>query len=133
MTARSAWAQVAHEFRALADAIDAAIEQPEAGGASPAHASPPRAPQGSSAPAAPLPPKRQAPDASAFTKCPAHGTEWQDGRFGPYCTGKGEPDGNWYNDKGYCRITPKSAGAWLKQHPQGAPAPGPQDVDDIPF
>ena len=112
--AAEALAQAAHEMRG--------VDQPAAG------ASAPPAP----APAAPLPPKRQAPE-SAFTECPAHRKPFEDGRYGPYCTGKGEPDGNWYNDKGYCRVTPKSAGAWLKQHPKGAPAPASQDVDDIPF
>jgi hypothetical protein len=113
MTARDAWGQVAHDLRILADSIDAAIEQPAAGGAS---AVPP---QRSSAPA-PLPPRRQAPDDSAFTECPAHHKPWKDGRFGKMCTAT-EPEGvphdpDWYNDKGYCRVTPRSAGAWLRQH-----------------
>lgn len=69
----------------------------------------------------PSPPPRQE---SAFTRCPAHHKEWTDGKYGPYCTGQepeGVPhDGDWYNDRGYCRVTPKSAGAWLKQHPRAA-------------
>lgn len=73
---------------------------------------------------APAPPARlpaRAPAESAFTKCPAHDREWVDGKFGPYCTAQSE-DPNWSNDKGYCRVTPRSAGAWLKQHPKGVVA-----------
>jgi hypothetical protein len=110
--AAEALAQAAHELRGTT--------QPEAGDVPPAPA-----------PAARLPQRK--PQESSFTECPAHRQPFQDGRYGPYCSAKGEPDGNWFNDKGYCRVTPKSAGAWLKQHPQGAPAPAPQDVDDIPF
>ena len=143
MTARDAWGQVAHNLRILADSIDAAIEPaaPPAVQDRGALPRPAAAEAGTPLPAsAPLPPKRTAPDTSAFTKCPAHGKDWVDGKFGPYCTGKepeGAPhDGGWYNDRGYCRVTPKSAGAWLKQHPQGAPqgpVAQPEDVDDIPW
>jgi hypothetical protein len=108
--AAEALAQAAHELRGTT--------QPEAGDVPPA-------------PAARLPQRK--PQESAFTECPAHRQPFQEGRYGPYCSAKGEPDGNWFNDKGYCRVTPKSAGAWLKQHPQGSTAPAPQDVDDIPF
>jgi hypothetical protein len=132
VTARDAWAGVAHNLRILADSIDEAIEPsgfvpikgaiqsdvPAVGDVPPT-------------PAARLPQRK--PQESAFTECPAHRQPFQDGRYGPYCSAKGEPDGNWFNDKGYCRVTPKSAGAWLKQHPQGSAAPAPQDVDDIPF
>jgi hypothetical protein len=111
--AAEALAQAAHELRGTT--------QPEAGDVPPAPA-----------PAARLP-RRERSTESAFTECPAHRQPFQDGRYGPYCTAQGEPDGNWFNDKGYCRVTPKSAGAWLKQHPQGSTAPAPQDVDDIPF
>ena len=90
----------------------------------------PRAAAPVSAPPARLP--ARAATESAFTKCPAHNKEWTDGKFGQYCTAPND-DPNWSNDKGYCRVTPRSAGAWLKQHPQGAPASAPQDVDDIPF
>ena len=134
MTARDSWAQVAHNFRVLADSIDAAIE-PDAARASVSE----RVPSAPAAGPEAVPPAasgrlpQRPPQESAFTECPAHKQAFVDGKFGPYCTGKGEPDGNWYNDKGYCRVTPKSAGAWLKQHPKGAPAPAPQDVDDIPF
>jgi hypothetical protein len=125
VTARDAWAGVAHNLRILADSIDEAIEP------SVARADVPEAGDVPSAPAARLPQRK--PQESAFTECPAHRQPFQDGRYGPYCSAKGEPDGNWFNDKGYCRVTPKSAGAWLKQHPQGSTAPAPQDVDDIPF
>jgi hypothetical protein len=142
-------AQVAHELRANEpDAARASV--PEAGGAnaappprSPAPAARPRDDYAVTGPAGSpmlneewerterLPQRK--PQESAFTECPAHKQPFQPGRYGPYCSAKGEPDGNWFNDKGYCRVTPKSAGAWLKQHPQGSTAPAPQDVDDIPF
>jgi len=73
----------------------------------------------------PSPSPRPAPrQESAFTRCPAHHKEWTEGKYGPYCTGQ-EPEGvphdsDWYNDRGYCRVTPKSAGAWLKKHPRAA-------------
>lgn len=129
MTARDAWGQVAHDLRALADSIDAAIEPAPAAvpGREGASAYPPPR---SSAPAAALPPRK--PQESAFTECPAHRQPFKDGKFGPYCSGQSD-DPDWSNDKGYCRVTPRSAAAWLRQHPQGAPAPAPQDVDDIPF
>jgi hypothetical protein len=115
--AAEALAQAAHELRGTEPSV-ARADVP-AGGVSPP------------APAARLPQRKS--QESAFTECPAHRQPFQDGRYGPYCSAKGEPDGNWFNDKGYCRVTPKSAGAWLKQHPQGSTAPAPQDVDDIPF
>jgi hypothetical protein len=109
MTARDAWGQVAHNLRILADSIDEAIDPGAA-----------RAPVPESAPAAraagatpPAPAAR--PNDSAFTKCPAHDREWKDGNFGKYCTAASD-DPEWSNDKGYCRITPRSAGAWLRQH-----------------
>lgn len=63
-------------------------------------------------------PPRSAQDA-AFTKCPAHDKPFTEGKFGPYCTSTSE-DPEWSNDRGYCRVTPRSAGAWLKQHPSAA-------------
>ena len=132
---RAEWAQVAHDLRALAESIDAAIEPASREAVPAAGASAPPTP----APAARLP--QRPPQESAFTECPAHRKPFQDGRFGPFCSGQepegAEHDGNWYNDKGYCRVTPKSAGAWLKQHPKGAPAPvpaAPMDSDEgLPF
>ena len=47
--------------------------------------------------------------------CPSHNIEYRKGRYGPYCPSMAE-DPKWSNDKGYCRITPKSAAAWLRQH-----------------
>ena len=81
MTARDSWGQVAHNLRILADSIDAAIEPapvavPAAEGAS--AVPPPR----SSAPDAPLPPRK--PQESAFTECPAHRKQFTEGKFGPY-------------------------------------------------
>jgi hypothetical protein len=115
--AAEALAQAAHELRGTEPSV-ARADVPAAGDVPPA-------------PAARLPQRK--PPESAFTECPAHRQPFQDGRYGPYCSAKGEPDGNWINDRGYCKVTPKSAGAWLKQHPQGSTAPAPQDVDDIPF
>jgi hypothetical protein len=121
--AAEALAEAAHAMRAT---------EPDAARASVPEAGEPVPPRSAPAPAAPLP-KRKPQEESAFTECPAHRQPFKEGRYGGYCSGTGEPDGNWFNDKGYCRVTPKSAGAWLKQHPKGAPAPAPQDVDDIPF
>ena len=143
MTARDAWGQVAHNLRALADSIDSAIEPAQAAvpGREGASAAPPPR---SSAPAAPRPDgegsrlaaKRHL-DTSGITKCPAHDREFKEGRFGPYCSGMSTddvPDPDWYNDKGYCRVTPKSVGAWLRQHPnRPAPVAVVEDIDDVPF
>lgn len=61
------------------------------------------------------------PTESAFTECPAHHKAWTDGNFGPYCTAPSEdPSPDWTNAKGYCRITPKNAGAWLRKHGRAA-------------
>ena len=109
----------------LADELKG-TSQPSAGSAHPAPA-----------PTPPLPSKRTAPDTSGITKCPAHGKDFVDGKFGKYCTGKSDdevPDPNWFNDRGYCRVTPKSAGAWLKQHPRSVAADQqPMGVDEVPF
>jgi hypothetical protein len=82
---------------------------------------------GASAPVAPPPAQRAAgvvvppaPAASAFTMCPAHKVPWSDGKFGPYCTQQSDDYPDWANDKGYCRVTPKNAGAWLAKHPRAA-------------
>ena len=127
--AAEALARAAHALRGMepsaarADVQDRVPSRPAA-----AEAGVPPAPA-----SAPLP--KRPPQESAFTECPAHRQPFVEGKFGLYCTGKGEPDGNWINERGYCKVTPKSAGAWIKQHPKGAPAPvaQPQDVDDIPF
>jgi hypothetical protein len=93
-------------------------------------------PEGASA--AP-PPRSSAPADSRpqFKKCPAHDTEFKPSKHpnGPaYCTSRSDdPDPAWTNDRGYCRIDARNVFAWLKQHPQGAPARPAEDVDDIPF
>ena len=51
---------------------------------------------------------------SAFTECPAHRKPFSKGKFGDYCQSTSE-DPNWSNPKGYCTVTPRSAGAWLRQ------------------
>lgn len=112
-------AAVEDAITALSRLADELNEQPAAG------ASAPQAP----APAAPLPPRK--PQESAFTECPAHRQPFKEGKFGLFCTGQSD-DPNWSNDRGYCKVTPRSAGAWLRQHPKGS-APAPQDVDDVPF
>ena len=103
--AAEALAEAAHALRAS--------DTPSSEAASAAAAFPPPA-------AAARLPQRPQLDDSAFTECPAHRQPFKEGKFGKFCSGTGEPDGNWYNDKGYCRVTPKSAGTWLKQHPSAA-------------
>jgi hypothetical protein len=66
------------------------------------------------APAARLP-QRPPQDESAFTECPAHHKAWIEGRYGKYCPAHSD-DPDWSNDKGYCRVTPRSAAAWLRKH-----------------
>lgn len=60
----------------------------------------------------------------AFTKCPAHQVEFKESTFPdspPYCPMESDdPDPNWTNAKGRCRVTARNAGAWLKQHPKAA-------------
>lgn len=116
--AAEALAQVAHELR----------------GSDPAHASVPAAegavpPQRSSAPAvhpavAPQVQRaQQKAQESGFTRCPAHGTDLIESKFGGpnYCPSESDdPDENWTNAKGRCRVTARNAGAWLKQHPSAA-------------
>jgi hypothetical protein len=47
--------------------------------------------------------------------CPKHRIPYRPGRYGPFCSAlSDEPE--WSNDKGYCRITPKNAAVWLRQH-----------------
>lgn len=49
-------------------------------------------------------------------QCPKHKVEYADGRYGPYCKQQSDEGPDWANAKGYCRITPKNASAWLRQH-----------------
>lgn len=56
----------------------------------------------------------------SLSQCPKHRIPYKEGKYGPYCPGQSD-EPNWSNDKGYCKITPKSASAWLRQH-AGAPA-----------
>jgi hypothetical protein len=105
--AAEAMAELALELRG-SDSPSSEAAAPEAGSAHPAPAA--RA-------AGAVPP---APAASAFTMCPAHKVPWNDGKFGPYCTQQSDDFPDWANDKGYCRVTPKNAGAWLAKHPRAA-------------
>ena len=61
------------------------------------------------------------PTESAYMKCPAHDREWLKGRYGDYCPSPSD-DPDWSNDKGYCKVTPRSAAAWVRKHPRGAAA-----------
>lgn len=52
--------------------------------------------------------------------CPKHRTPYKDGKYGAYCSQKSD-DPEWSNDRGYCRITPKNAAAYLRER-SGVPA-----------
>lgn len=53
--------------------------------------------------------------AGSAAVCPSHNIPYRKGRYGQYCPSLSD-DPEWSNDKGYCRITPKSAAVWLRQH-----------------
>ena len=55
-------------------------------------------------------------DQGSLASCPKHRVPYADGRYGPYCKQQSDEGPDWANAKGYCRITPKNAGAWLRQH-----------------
>ena len=55
----------------------------------------------------------QTPQGSAAV-CPKHRTPYKDGTYGPFCTQMSD-DPAWANNKGYCRITPKNAAAYLRE------------------
>lgn len=60
----------------------------------------------------PLPSK----PAGSAAVCPAHGIAFLHGKNRTmFCPARSD-DPAWSNPKGYCRITPKSAAAWLRQH-----------------
>lgn len=103
-----AYAQVAHELRGSIEPEAARVSVP----ASPAVSATEAAPPASVA----------HPDESAFTMCPAHNVAWMKGKFGPFCPAQSEDFPDWANDKGYCRITPRNAGAWMVKHPKGVAA-----------
>lgn len=50
--------------------------------------------------------------------CPAHNIPYRDGRYGPYCPSTSDIP-RWFNEKGYCTVTPKSAAAYLRQKAAG--------------
>lgn len=59
---------------------------------------------------------RQNPTSSADPqRCPAHGEPYRQGNYGPYCT-KPASEPAWADRKGYCSITPRNAGDWLRVH-----------------
>jgi hypothetical protein len=45
--------------------------------------------------------------------CPAHHKPFIDGKFGPYCPGKGI-DPAWTNKRGYCTVNPKNVATYLR-------------------
>jgi hypothetical protein len=47
--------------------------------------------------------------------CPSHRKPYLEGTYGPYCPSRSD-DPDWSNRRGYCRITPKNAAAWLREH-----------------
>lgn len=49
----------------------------------------------------------------SLAQCPKHRKPYVEGNFGPYCTSPSD-DPAFSNAKGYCRITPKNAAAWLR-------------------
>lgn len=57
----------------------------------------------------PLPPQ------GSLANCPAHRQPFKEGKFGPYCPGKGI-DPAWTNSRGYCTVTPKNADVYLRAH-----------------
>ncbi len=67
------------------------------------------------------PPEPKATAGEGFAAvCPKHRTPYKDGKYGPFCTAKSD-DSEWSNDRGYCRITPKNAAAYLRER-SGVPA-----------
>jgi hypothetical protein len=135
VTARDAWGQVAHNLRALADSIDAAIEQPERERAPrPAPADYPKGVE-ATAPAA-----KQAATAVASnvdtSRCPKHGVPWEPGQYGEYCKQRTD-DPAWGKEKTdrdgnkvlWCKLTPKNAPHWVGVH--GAATA--MDADDLSF
>lgn len=51
--------------------------------------------------------------------CPRHGRPYKDGKYGPFCSSVSD-DPKWSNDRGYCRITPKNAAAYLREKAKAA-------------
>ena len=126
---RAEWAQVAHDLRALAESIDAAIE--------PSGARPDV--QGASRPAAAEAGVPPAP-ASAFTSCPKHGKPFSPSKnpeWPAYCR-ETTDDPAWGKPKNdrdgnpvmYCRITSRNAGEYLAVHKA---APQMDSEEGLPF
>lgn len=113
--AAEALAQVAHELRGS----DPSAARADVPASVPAGA----AASGGGAPPA-SPPRNLGVDTS---KCPKHGTPWEQGQFGPYCKqmtddpawGKAKTDRDG-NPILWCKLTPKNAPDWVKVH--GLPA-----------
>ena len=128
---RAEWAQVAHDLRALAESIDAAIE-PSAARADVQDRVPSR-PAAAEAGVPPAPASAPSIDTSA---CPKHGKPWASGQYGEFCKAQTD-DPAWGKEKidrdgnkvYWCRITPKNAPQWVAVN-KAAPQ---MDVDDIPF
>lgn len=125
---------IADEFYKLADlfnqlgAVDAAGPARPAGQVAAASAAPAstfsdgtpidEAEQWEEFSAAPLPATAEPTGPQGFDAiCPAHRKEYVEGRYGLFCTqSSDDPSPDWTNPKGYCRVTPKNAAKWLRQH-----------------
>jgi hypothetical protein len=121
MTARDAWGQVAHNFRVLADSIDAAIEPSAA-----------RADVSERVPSAPAASPEAVPPAASgqpLGACPVHRVAWVVKDGGISKNGKPYP-AFWKckerDENGYCNEKP--AKAWADSHPIPLHA-----ADEVPF
>jgi hypothetical protein len=117
VTARDAWAGVAHNLRILADSIDEAIE-PDA-----ARASVPAAEGSAPQPSAPAAPN------AALGVCPVHRTAWTVKDAG--ISKNGKPYRAFWkcserDEDGYCNEKPTKA--WADSHPIRLTA-----ADEVPF
>ena len=135
MTAKDAWGQVAHQFRILADSIDAAIDPAAPPAVQDRVPSRPAAAEAGVPPAPASAPRQDA----ALGYCPTHGVPWsvQPGgiskrtnkRYSAFWKCK-EKDGD-----NYCNEKPVPV--WADTHPAEEPPPPArrqaEDTDDLPF
>lgn len=54
-------------------------------------------------------------DQGSEAVCPKHRKPYVDKGRGPFCATKTD-DPEWANEKGWCRINPRNAAVWLRQH-----------------
>jgi hypothetical protein len=101
--------QAADELLAIAGESASGPERPaSAGAAAPPVAAPATIPPSCDE----LPPEEWA-DEGSEAICPAHHKPFVDGKFGPYCPGKGI-DPAWTNKRGYCTVNPKNVATYLR-------------------